>query len=898
MKRFGSILCIALVGLLWSCQHPDIEDIIIPENQEITDRPDKEQDYCQGILRVKLTPELESQLTLQSTGGGLRSGNSAMDNYLQQIGAYSMTRVFSEGEGAIAKRRREAGLHLWYDIQFNTNIPATRAASDTSNLKGVEVVEKIAVVKFNLEKGITAFGNPKATTRASDGTIPNDPRFIDQWHHHNDGSLNNSMVGIDINTLEAWKTETGKPNVVVAVLDDGMDFNHPDLTSNLWVNNHPEFGEDIHGYNFSMDQVEVEPNNHGTHVGGLVAATRNNGIGVAGVAGGDGTINSGVKLMGLQIISSSVNNLRAVPMAFVYAADHGAVIAQNSWTSGAVPSVNDIPQSFKEGIDYFINNAGVDPKTGQQRKDSPMKGGVVIFAAGNNNKNSVYMPSGYEPVIAVASVAASGKRAFYSNYGSWIDISAPGGDWTQGNPDGMILSTFGDGLYGYMQGTSMACPLVSGVAALIVSKFGGEGFTNEDLKSRLLGAVRPFNIDLINPLEKGLLGVGMVDAAKALEKDGGKAPTSITSINVKADYEGLELEWKAVQDEDDGTALSYIIHYSSDMTMTSDALLSAASIQVNYPEKKAGELIQSQLSGLKLNTRYKLAITAKDRWGYLSNPYFFEASTRENAAPQLTPSTQKRIRLVDAQPKEVTVSVHHPDALTWNYHLYGDTEGVSAKREGDNIIITFRKVLSKGSYKLGIKVADKFGSADLIIPFDVVENHKPLNILQPESIYLPLSKEVYEMALSPYFEDPDGDILSYEVKNHSNSLVKATVVEDKLKVEALQNGTAHLEIIAKDLDGSAARMKVEIKVVNDDIVYLVYPVPVVSNLNIRLNDNVFTAKISIYTSMGVEKMNKFVSVREESDRQVVLDMSKFEVGTYLLEVSANGKVFKQNIIKN
>ncbi|NLB79597.1 MAG: T9SS type A sorting domain-containing protein, partial [Clostridiaceae bacterium] len=272
--------------------------------------------------------------------------------------------------------------------------------------------------------------------------------------------------------------------------------------------------------------------------------------------------------------------------------------------------------------------------------------------------------------------------------------------------------------------------------------------------------------------------------------------------------------------------------------------------------------------------------------------------TRENAAPQLTPSTQKRIRLVDAQPKEVTVSVHHPDALTWNYHLYGDTEGVSAKREGDNIIITFRKVLSKGSYKLGIKVADKFGSADLLIPFDVVENHKPLNILQPEIIYLPLSKEVYEMALSPYFEDPDGDILSYEVKNHSNSLVKATVVEDKLKVEALQNGTAHLEIIAKDLDGNAARMKVEIKVVNDDIVYLVYPVPVVSNLNIRLNDNVFTAKISIYTSMGVEKMNKFVSVREESDRQVVLDMSKFEVGTYLLEVSANGKVFKQNIIKN
>lgn len=898
MRKFGIILCIALVGLLWSCQHPDIEDIIIPENQEITDRPDKEQDYCQGILRVKLTPELESQLTLQSTGGGLRRGNSAMDNYLQQIGAYSMTRVFSEGEGAIAKRRREAGLHLWYDIQFNTNIPATRAASDASNLKGVEVVEKIAVVKFNLEKGITAFGNPRSTMRAMDETIPNDPKFPDQWHYHNDGSLQNSLARVDINALEAWKVETGDPKVIVAILDDGLDFEHPDLVANLWTNDRPEFGGDIHGYNFSMNQAEVDPSDHGTHVAGLVAATRNNNMGVAGVAGGDGTPNSGVRLMGLQIISTQVNNLGGVPKAFVYAADHGAVIAQNSWTAGTGASPSDISPSMRAGIDYFIKNAGVDPQTGEQRKDSPMKGGVVIFAAGNDNKNSFYMPSSYEPIIAVASSAASGKRAFYSNHGTWIDISAPGGDWNQGNPEGMILSTFGEGLYGYMQGTSMACPLVSGVAALILSKYGGEGFTNEQLKSRLLGAVRTFNIDEMNPLMRGLLGVGIVDAARALDDDGGKAPASVTNIRSKADYEALDFEWKAVDDEDDGTALSYVIYYSSDNSISKEALLSARSMQFNYPEKNAGDLVQARLDGLTLNTHYKLAIVAKDRWGHRSAPLYFEAATRKNAAPQLTPSVSDVVRLVDNQAKVVSVAVHHPDALTWNYHLYGDTEGVSAKREGDNIIITFRKVLSKGSYKLGVKVADKFGSADLVIPFDVVENHKPLNILQPESIYLPLSKEVYEMALSPYFEDPDGDILSYEVKNHSNSLVKATVVEDKLKVEALQNGTAHLEIIAKDLDGSAARMKVEIKVVNDDIVYLVYPVPVVSNLNIRLNDNVFTAKISIYTSMGVEKMNKFVSVREESDRQVVLDMSKFEVGTYLLEVSANGKVFKQNIIKN
>lgn len=897
MRRLGNILCITIVGLLCSCQNQQREYILSPDEPDLAEQVSEDQKYCDGILRVRLTPEMEQQLTLQTIGGMLRSGNSEIDTYLKQIGACSMTRVFSEGKGAIAKRRREAGLHLWYDIVFDTNIPTTRAASHASTLRGVEVVEKIAKVDFNLEKGITAFETSRSPLR-SEGTIPNDPRFQDQWHYRNDGSLKNSRAGIDINALEAWKIECGKPNVVVAVLDDGLDFKHPDLVANLWKNDNPEYGSDIHGYNFSMGRVEVEPNHHGTHVAGLVAASRNNGIGVAGVAGGDGTPNSGVRLMGLQIISASVNNLRAVPMAFVYAADHGAVIAQNSWTSGAVASVDDVPLSFKAGIDYFIKNAGVDPETGQQRKDSPMKGGVVIFAAGNNNKNTFYMPSAYEPIVAVASVAGSGKRAFYSNHGSWIDISAPGGDWNQGNPEGMILSTFGEGLYGYMQGTSMACPLVSGVAALIVSKFGGEGFTNDQLKSRLLGAVRPFNVDEMNPLERGVLGVGIVDARKALDEDGGKAPTSVTNIHIKADYEALDLEWKAVEDKDDGTALSYIIYYSSDNSISRESLLSAHSAQFNFPEKKEGNLVQARLGSLTLNTHYKLAVVAKDRWGHLSAPTYFEATTRKNAAPQLTPSISGVVRLLDSQAKVVSVAVHHPDGLPWNYTLFGDTKGITAKEEGGNIILTFRKVLNKGAYRLGVKVVDQYGSANLVIPFEIVDNRTPVNIGQVETVYLPITKNVYDMELTPYFEDPDGDELSYEVKNYTLSIVKATIIGNKLHLDILETGTARLEVIAKDPEGASVRMKVEMKIVHDDIVYLVYPVPVTSELNIRLSDDVHTVKVSIFTPLGTKKLKKHIVVREDSDREVILDVSKLEVGTYLLEVEANGKVFKQNIIKN
>ncbi len=897
MRKFGSILCFTLIGLLCSCQ-AQREDVLMPDEFEISEQTNEDSKYCEGILRVKLSPEMERQLTLRSTEGELRSGHSEMDAYLQRIGALSMTRVFPEGEGAYARRRREAGLHLWYDIVFDPNTSATRAASAASALKGVEEVEQLPKVDFKFEKGITAFGNPRSTMRAMDETIPNDPKFPDQWHYHNDGSLQNSLARVDINALEAWKVETGDPKVIVAILDDGLDFEHPDLVANLWTNDRPEFGGDIHGYNFSMNQAEVDPSDHGTHVAGLVAATRNNNMGVAGVAGGDGTPNSGVRLMGLQIISTQVNNLGGVPKAFVYAADHGAVIAQNSWTAGTGASPSDISPSMRAGIDYFIKNAGVDPQTGEQRKDSPMKGGVVIFAAGNDNKNSFYMPSSYEPIIAVASSAASGKRAFYSNHGTWIDISAPGGDWNQGNPEGMILSTFGEGLYGYMQGTSMACPLVSGVAALILSKYGGEGFTNEQLKSRLLGAVRPFNIDEMNPLMRGLLGVGIVDAARALDDDGGKAPASVTNIRSKADYEALDFEWKAVDDEDDGTALSYVIYYSSDNSISKEALLSARSMQFNYPEKKAGDLVQARLDGLTLNTHYKLAIVAKDRWGHRSAPLYFEAATRKNAAPQLTPSVSDVVRLVDNQAKVVSIAVHHPDGLQWDYTLLGDTKGVTAKREGDHIVLTFRKVLNSGAYRLGVKVADQYGSADLVVPFEIVDNRAPILMGQPEPIYLPITKGSYDLELTPYFADPDGDELSYEVKNYTYGIVGATIAGNQLHIEALERGAVRLEVIARDPEGASVRMKVEMKIVHDDIVYLVYPVPMTTVLNIRLSDEVHTAKVGIFTPLGTQVLKKHIAVREDADRQVALDVSKLEVGTYLLEVEANGKVFKQNIIKN
>ena len=180
----------------------------------------------------------------------------------------------------------------------------------------------------------------------------------------------------------------------------------------------------------------------------------------------------GAKLMSCQIFDGEKQG--SATEAIKWSADHGAVISQNSW---GYTDVTTAPSSLKSAVDYFIKNAGCD-KNGKQRSDSPMKGGIVIFAAGNDSKNT--SSSDYDGMVSVTSVGADYKRAYYTNYGSWCDVAAPGGDVKKGN---QVLSTLPGNKYGKMQGTSMACPHVSGIAALILARdirrmHSGRGWRN------------------------------------------------------------------------------------------------------------------------------------------------------------------------------------------------------------------------------------------------------------------------------------------------------------------------------------------------------------------------------------------------------------------------------------
>ena len=495
-------------------------------NSEITIPADAEA----GELLIKFSPEMsdildQAQLSKTRAGKATRSGIPSTDEVLDILGSYSFERVFPVDANTEA-RTREAGLHLWYTVKFNKGTDLKAAAERLKQLGEISKVQTNGRIKraYNTDSKRIYLSDKalqqKSTRAAAAEGEPNDPGFASQWHYRNLGegnydfeNLNNNHVGAkagcDVNALEAWKTCTGDPSIIVAILDEGVMYTHPDLAANMWCNPGESvqgaqtdgdgngYEGDLHGYNFVTESGDItwtdaNDTGHGTHVAGTIAAVNNNGIGVSGVAGGDGTPNSGVKIMSCQVFSGQNSvTLAGEARAIKYAADNGAVILQCSWgynssesseLSGYTPgpaTEKEWAETYpleKEALDYFINNAG--------SPNGVIDGGIAVFAAGNEYAGNPAFPGAYSKCVSVASLAADYTPACYTDFGSLVTLSAPGGDleyygkigetedeyWAEtGEQKGAVLSTLvknGQPAYGYMEGTSMACPHVSGVAAL------------------------------------------------------------------------------------------------------------------------------------------------------------------------------------------------------------------------------------------------------------------------------------------------------------------------------------------------------------------------------------------------------------------------------------------------
>lgn len=568
----------------------------------------------QGVVNVKFTSSMADKLQrtkISTKSNRLSTGIATFDRAASDVKAIKMRRMFPDTPQT-AQKLRKHGLHLWYVMEIDQNVDAKSAVQELSKYADIDVVQNDYQKVLPPHKATKYL--PTKTKSITEQPF-NDPLLKDQWHYNNTGQ-HGIPNAYDANIFNAWKLTSGKSNVIVSVHDTGIDINHEDLKANIWVNPRETAGngvdddqngyaDDINGWNFVHNMPTMTPADHGTHVAGTIAAVNNNGKGVSGIAGGSGK-GDGVKIMPLQIIGATTE---ATALSYIYAAQNGAVISQNSWNYTVIDFIE---APIVEAIKYFIEEAG-------DYEGSPMKGGIVIFSSGNKASEAIWYPGYLDMVFTVNSIGPDGKLTGYSNFGTWTNICAPGGNSKAenngfGTPAG-VLSTFVGNEYGYMDGTSMACPHVSGIAALILAN-SPTRMTNTMLWKRLEYAGK--NIDNLNPDHIGKLGVGAIDAFVAVQNDEKIAPDKINDLSIKTfTASNAILEWIIPEDKDNLKPESYTVYYSKN-TITGSNYKNAFSVEIPNTGD-AGQKMTPTIDGLVGNTLYYFAVTSTDKWGNISD---------------------------------------------------------------------------------------------------------------------------------------------------------------------------------------------------------------------------------------------------------------------------------------
>ena len=579
--------------------------------------------YQKGVIRIKFkeTQEarLENMTTLKSADGIVRTGIASVDQLNEKYKTTKLKRVFPYA-GKFEKKHKKYGLHLWYELAVDPKADVKRTSQDYQQLLEVSLAEVVHEKKIGYNREEV----PVVLNSLIGGA--NDVRYPDQWHYNNTGQTGGT-VDADIDLPEAWAIQTGSTDVVVSVHDGGIDGSHPDLDGNLWTNPNEIPGngidddnngyiDDVHGYNFADGTGTIPAGDHGTHVGGTVAAETNNEIGMAGVAGGTGA-DDGIRLMSCTCFGNTGNG--GFEDSYIYAADNGSVISQNSW-GYSNPGVFD--QVLLDAIDYFIAEAGRD-EAGNQI--GPMAGGIVIFAAGNDGQDGEWYPGYYEPILAVAGTDHNDNKYTSSNHGAWVEMAAPAVN---------VASTVPGNSYANFSGTSMACPHVSGVAALIVSQFKDDGITPQQVWDRLVTSTDPLTFDGAEDW-----GTGRLNAFKALAEDDGMAPTTISDL-VAGEVTAINVafSWTAPADQPDNYPASvYDFRYSTN-PITVDNFDQATQYELPAPVVP-GETQNVRVYGLTPGTTYYFAVKSADFFGNTSDISNIVSTTTLQAAEIIVEGT-------------------------------------------------------------------------------------------------------------------------------------------------------------------------------------------------------------------------------------------------------------------
>ncbi|HET8945499.1 MAG TPA: S8 family serine peptidase, partial [Candidatus Polarisedimenticolia bacterium] len=455
-----------------------------------------------------------------------------------------------------------------------------------------------------------AYAEPNYLLHAT--RIPDDPLFARQYSLLNTGQ-DDGTPGADIDATRAWDLSTGGASVVVAVIDSGIDLDHPDLASNLWTNPDEIPGnqvdddgnglvDDVHGWDFvNEDDDPHDDVGHGTHVAGIIAGAGNNAVGITGIAWR-------AQLMPLKFLDAGgFGTVADAIQAIDYAAAKGARILNASWGGG----------DYSTALLEAIREAGT-------------REALLVAAAGNDGSDSdraPFFPAGYAAPNIVA-VAASDRRdrlASFSNFGgTTVDLAAPGVD---------VLSTLPGGRYGLASGTSMAAPHVSGVAALVLGL--APRMPAASLRRRLLEHAEP-----IVGLADKVATSARVNAYACLLDADTVPPGPLSGLRVTEPLsDGFVLSWTATGDDlDHGDATAYDLRISR-TPLDAAGFETAPRVSLNGPPLSAGAVEIREIRGLESSRTYFIAVRAMDEWGNTGPPVFATATTRPPPAAAISPSS-------------------------------------------------------------------------------------------------------------------------------------------------------------------------------------------------------------------------------------------------------------------
>lgn len=423
-------------------------------------------DYRPGVLVFRVAAQYKSACSASEVAV------PALQRALTLLQASGLERIFPHSPAPTAaqleREPRCVDLSLVYRVRYAAPLDIQRAVN---TLRAT---------------GAVAYAEPDYLGRTR--FTPNDPQAAQQSHL------------AQIHALEAWDTQQGDTTVLIGIVDTGVDLDHPDLAAQIQRNYaDPPNGvdDDNDGYvdnyrgwdmaggllsqpsqdNFAGD-VGTGATYHGTHVAGLAAARTNNGVGVAGV---------GFKCRILPIKCGPDDNggyiINGYP-GIVYAADHGCAVINCSWGAIGFPDIG------QDAIDYATFN----------------RNALVLTAAGNNGWPDPFTPAGFRNVLTVGSVDAADVKSGFSNYGVYTHVFAPGSG---------VRSTLWNDAYGLNSGTSMACPVTSGAAALVKAQH--PTYTGEQVGQLL--RMTCDNIDALNPTLAGYLGRGRINVLRALQEN-------------------------------------------------------------------------------------------------------------------------------------------------------------------------------------------------------------------------------------------------------------------------------------------------------------------------------------------------------------------------------------------